>query len=132
MELVETAAVDMSLSSLRMHAEDLIGRDGRNFRHKFEITAEDTKAFAESQAALKFYSSVSSSFRFGLRSSKRRSAQLFRIHSAPVSRKTDSRTVVLKAITLAPAALPARTPAGTSSRTIHSSGGNPRMEAPFK
>src|SRR5579863_348801 len=60
------------------------------------------------------------------------SAQSFTTQSAPAARTADSVTVVVKPITLAPAALPARTPAGASSTTMHSAGENPSTAAPFK
>src|SRR5580765_810121 len=66
------------------------------------------------------------------RSSNRISVQLFRIQSAPASFRANARTVVVNAITLARADFPARTPAGTSSSTMHSSAENPRTEAPFR
>src|ERR1700740_1321316 len=60
------------------------------------------------------------------------SAQLRRIQSAPASRNAGCWTVVVKATTLAPAAFPDRTPAGTSSNTTHCAAGNPSMAAPFR
>src|SRR5215469_2508347 len=60
------------------------------------------------------------------------SAQLRSIQSAPAWRRAEAWTVEVKAITLAPDALPERTPAGTSSNTMHSEAGHPRTEAPFK
>ena len=60
------------------------------------------------------------------------SQQLFSTQSAPAATSSVSLTVVRKAITLAPDALPARMPAGTSSTTTQSVAENPRTEAPFR
>src|SRR5205823_12726430 len=52
--------------------------------------------------------------------------------SAPDCRRTAGPTVVVNAMTVAPAAFPERTPAGTSSSTTQSQGENPSLDAPFK
>src|SRR6476646_7962381 len=73
-----------------------------------------------------------SSVRFGLFPATETSLQLSSTHSAPAALSSGSLTVVRKAITVAPAALPARMPAGTSSTTTHSPAEKPRTDAPFR
>src|SRR5882762_8899024 len=63
---------------------------------------------------------------------KRTSAQFLRIQSGPAWQRAWACTVVVNAMTLAPAALPDRIPAGTSSTTTHSPAGKPRAAAAFK
>src|SRR5437773_6847090 len=63
--------------------------------------------------------------------SRKRSAQSLTIQSAPACWSSASLAVVRNARTRAPAALPARTPAGASSITRHSLAGTPRICAPF-
>ena len=64
--------------------------------------------------------------------SARMSAQFFTTQFAPASRTAEAATVVVKPMTRAPAALPARIPAGASSTTTHSVAANPSTAAPFK
>src|SRR5579863_6179859 len=58
--------------------------------------------------------------------------QLSTIQSAPASLSSDSGEVVLHAITRAPAALPARIPAGASSTTTQSFAATPSNDAPLR
>ena len=60
------------------------------------------------------------------------SAQLFNTKSAPARRNSASSTVVRNAMTLAPASLPARIPAGTSSTTTHAEAAKPNFAGAFR
>src|SRR5437899_875918 len=64
--------------------------------------------------------------------SRKSSAQLSSIQSAPACWSSASLAVVRNAMTRAPAALPARIPAGASSMTMHSLAGTPTICAPFR
>src|SRR6266849_5879712 len=63
---------------------------------------------------------------------RRREARLLAIQSAPDSMSSVSGAVVRSAKTRAPAALPARIPAGASSMTMQSAGARPRSFAAFR
>src|ERR1700731_3010993 len=109
------------------------------FLHELEIHAKvgfNQIVFAEtldSWGALDYLvrRPMSKNFSPAAEESRKSSAQSSTIQSAPACWSSASLAVVRNARTRAPAALPARIPAGASSITRQSAAGTPRICAPF-